>query len=153
MRRPDRVKPRGAGKSEGQPSGSRSCEVRRSEAVNKSRGNVRQMTGGRHPDPPPRRESSGPAASRVVHTLQVPPKPMLIFPLSTRTGTWRLPDVSRSISAMAWASALTSRKMTVNPSLALASRARWVNGQTCLPKMVISRVIAHLLPGFPGNRP
>jgi hypothetical protein len=101
----------------------------------------------------PRRESLGPAASRVVYTLQVPPKPMLIFSPSIRTGTWRLPWVSRSISVMAWASTLTSRKMTVNPSLVLASRARRVKGQACLPKMVISLVIVHLLKGFPGNRP
>jgi hypothetical protein len=78
---------------------------------------------------------------------------MLNFSPSTRTGTLRSPEVSRSISAMASASSLTSRKMTVNPSLALASRARWVKGQVCLPKMVISLVIEHLLPGFPGNRP
>jgi hypothetical protein len=65
----------------------------------------------------------------------------------------RLPEVSRSISAMASASALTSRKITLNPSLVLASRARWVKGQVCLPKMVISLVIEHLLPGSPGNRP
>jgi hypothetical protein len=45
----------------------------------------------------------------------------------------RLPDVSRSMSAMAWSSTLTSRKMTVNPSLVLASRARVVKGQACLP--------------------
>ena len=78
---------------------------------------------------------------------------MLTFSPSTRTGTLRLPGVSRSISAMAWASSLTFRKMTVNPSLVLASRARWVKGQVRLPKMVISLVIVHLLPGFPGNRP
>ena len=70
---------------------------------------------------------------------------MLTVSPSTRTGTLRLPGVSRSISAMASASALTSRKMTVNPSFVLASRARWVKGQTCLPKMVISLVNEHLL--------
>jgi hypothetical protein len=74
---------------------------------------------------------------------------MLSLSPSIRTGTRRLPWVSRSISAMAWASAMTSRNLTVNPSLALASRARWVKGQACLPKMVISRVMVHLLQGFP----
>lgn len=81
----------------------------------------------------------------MFYTLQVPPKPMLIVSPSTRTGTLRLPAVSRSISAMAWASALTSRNTTVNPSFVLASRARRVKGQVCLPKMVISRVIDLLL--------
>jgi hypothetical protein len=37
--------------------------------------------------------------------------------------------------------------MTVNPSLALASRARRVNGQLLLPNIVISRGIATSLMG------
>jgi hypothetical protein len=78
---------------------------------------------------------------------------MLICSPSTRTGTWRLPEVSRSISSRAWASALTSRYLTVKPSLVLASRARRVKGQVSLPKMVISLVIIHLPREFPGNRP
>jgi hypothetical protein len=78
---------------------------------------------------------------------------MLSFSPSTRTGTWRLPWVRRSISSRAWESSLTSRKMTVNPSWLLASRARWVKGQVFLPKMVISPVIAFLLIGLPGNKP
>jgi hypothetical protein len=70
---------------------------------------------------------------------------MLTWPPSTSTGTWRLPPVSRSISSRAWASSLTSRKTTTQPSLLLASRARRVKGQVCLPKMVISLAIGGLL--------
>jgi hypothetical protein len=46
---------------------------------------------------------------RVLQTLQEPPKPMLIWSASTRTGTRRSPSVSRNISCRAWASSLTSR--------------------------------------------
>ena len=72
---------------------------------------------------------------------------MLICPASSMTGTRRLPWVSSSISVKAWASSLTSRKITVKPSLLLASRACRVKGQVFLPKMVISLVIAASLTG------
>jgi hypothetical protein len=66
------------------------------------------MTCGRQPEPPPgvMLKTRGRAGG---HTLQAPPKPMLIVPPSTRTGTWRLPWVSCNISSMAWGSLLTSR--------------------------------------------
>ena len=66
------------------------------------------MTYGRQPEPPPgvMVKTRGLAGG---HTLQEPPKPMLIFSPSTRTGTWRLPWVSCNISSRAWGSPLTSR--------------------------------------------
>ena len=63
---------------------------------------------------------------------------MLTCPASTRTGTFRVPLVSRSISSRAWGSSRTSLKLTFNPSLLLASRALKVKGQLCLPKIVTS---------------
>ena len=86
---------------------------------------------------------------REIYIFQDPPKPMLILAPSTMTGTRRLPCVSSSISARACSSSLTSRYMTVNPSLALASRALRVKGQFFLPKIVISLVIMASLMGGP----
>jgi hypothetical protein len=74
---------------------------------------------------------------------------MLISAPSTITGTRRLPWVISSISARACSSSWTSRYMTVNPSLALASRARRVKGQFFFPKIVISLVIMTSLMGGP----
>jgi hypothetical protein len=111
----------------------------------KVKGHVKSPTFCRWPDPP--LVDLGDPQPAGVHTLQEPPKPMVIFSPATMTGTWRLPWVSRSISVMAWASSLTSRKMTVNPSLVLASRACRVKGHVFLPKMMISLVIATSLMG------